>query len=69
VDGVQLAELTDDGTVHVVVNRYNPIQGLLVSSLILTTKDKKPVAYEVLIGFQLSRDELAYNRERHRYMP
>lgn len=32
-------------------------------------KDKKPVAYEVLIGFQLSRDELAYNRERHRYMP
>ena len=30
---------------------------------------KKPVGYEVLVGFQLTRDELAYNRERHRYLP
>jgi len=32
-------------------------------------KDKKPVGYEVLVGFQLSQDELAYNREKHRYIP
>jgi hypothetical protein len=32
-------------------------------------KGKKPVGYEVLVGFQLTRDELAYNRERHRYLP
>ncbi len=32
-------------------------------------KGKKPVGYEVLVGFQLTRDELAYNRERHRYIP
>ena len=43
VFGVQLAELSNDGTVHVVVNRYSPIQAILVNSLILTTKDQKPV--------------------------
>jgi hypothetical protein len=32
-------------------------------------KDKKPVAYEVLVGFQLTQDELAYNRAQRRYMP
>jgi hypothetical protein len=32
-------------------------------------KDKKPVGYEALVGFQLSQDELAYNREKHRYIP
>ena len=32
-------------------------------------KDKKPVGYEVLVGFQLSPEELAYNRERRRYIP
>ena len=32
-------------------------------------KEKKPVGYEVLVGFQLSQDELAYNREKHRYIP
>ena len=43
VFSVQLAELTDDGAIHVVVNRYSPIQAILVNSLILTTKDQKPV--------------------------
>jgi hypothetical protein len=32
-------------------------------------KDKKPVGYEVLVGFQLTQGELAYNREKHRYLP
>ena len=32
-------------------------------------KGKKPIAYEVLVGFQLTRDELAYNRAQHRYLP
>jgi len=40
---VQLAELSNDSTVHVVVNRYNPIKAIRVSSLILTSKDQKPV--------------------------
>ncbi len=32
-------------------------------------KGKKLVGYEVLVGFQLTRDELAYNRSQRRYMP
>jgi len=40
---VQLAELTDDGTVHVVANRYNSIPAILLNSFILASKDKKPV--------------------------
>ena len=40
---VQLAELSDDSTVHVVVNRYSAIKAILVNSLILASKDQKPV--------------------------
>jgi hypothetical protein len=40
---VQLAELGDDGVPYVVVNRFHPLQGILVNSLILTTKDQKAV--------------------------
>jgi hypothetical protein len=43
VFNVQLAELTGDGTLHVVVNRYNPIPGILLNSLILASKDGKAV--------------------------
>jgi len=43
VFSVQLAELSNDSTVHVVVNRYNPIKAIRVTSLILTSKDQKPV--------------------------
>jgi hypothetical protein len=43
VFSVQLAELSSDSTVHVVVNRYSAIQAILVNSLILTTKEQKPV--------------------------
>ena len=43
VFSVQLAELSGDGAIHVVVNRYSQIQAILVNSLILTTKDQKPV--------------------------
>ena len=32
-------------------------------------KDKKAVSYEVLVGFQLSHDELAYNRTQRRFVP
>lgn len=32
-------------------------------------KDKKPVSYGVLVGFQLTPEELSYNRERRRYIP
>jgi len=42
VFNVQLAELSNDGTVHVLVNRYSAIPAILVNSLILTTKDQKP---------------------------
>ena len=41
VFGVQLAELTNDGSVHVLVNRYSPIRAILINSLILTTKEQK----------------------------
>ena len=40
---VQLAELAEEGVVHVVANRYNPIPAILLNSFILTSKDKKPV--------------------------
>src|SRR5262245_9871702 len=39
---VQLAELSNDSTVHVVVNRYSAIQAILVNSLILASKDQQP---------------------------
>ncbi len=41
VFSVQLAELSDDGAQYVVVNRYSQIPAILVSSLVLATKDKK----------------------------
>jgi len=44
VFSVQLAELTGDGTLHVVMNRYNPIPGILLSSQILAAVNGKPVA-------------------------
>src|SRR5206468_9025969 len=40
---VQLAELAEEGGVHVVANRYNPIPAILLNSFILASKDKKPV--------------------------
>ncbi len=43
VFAVQLAELTGDGAIHVVVNRYSQIPAILINSLILTTRDQKPV--------------------------
>jgi hypothetical protein len=43
VFAVQLAELSGDGAVHVVVNRYSQIPAILINSLILTTKDQKAV--------------------------
>ncbi len=43
VFSVQLAELSNDSTIHVVVNRYSAIQAILVNSLILASKDQKPV--------------------------
>ncbi|MGH7347118.1 MAG: hypothetical protein ACREK4_19590, partial [Candidatus Rokuibacteriota bacterium] len=43
VFSVQLAELSNDSTVHVVVNRYSAIPAILVTSMILTTKDQKAV--------------------------
>jgi len=43
VFAVQLAELSGDGGIHVVVNRYSQIPAILINSLILTTKDQKAV--------------------------
>lgn len=43
VFSVQLADLKGDGTLQVVVNRYHPNPAILMSSLILGTKDGKPV--------------------------
>jgi hypothetical protein len=39
---VQIAELGNDGAPYVVVNRFHPIQAILVNSLVLTTKEGKP---------------------------
>jgi hypothetical protein len=38
---VQIGELGSDGAPYVIVNRFHPIQAILVNSLILTTKDGK----------------------------
>jgi hypothetical protein len=43
VFSVQLADLDGDGAFEVVVNRYHPNPGILVNSLILGTRDGKPV--------------------------
>ena len=57
VFGVQLAELSNDGAVHVVVNRYSAIPAILVNSLILTTKDQKAfVAAEELTDILFAVD-------------
>jgi hypothetical protein len=58
---VQLAELSNDSTVHVVVNRYSAIKAIRVTSLILTTKDQKPVVAvddvnEILIAVDANGD-------------
>jgi len=44
VFSVQLADLDGDGTLEVVVNRYHPNPGILLRSLILGTRNGKPVA-------------------------
>ena len=43
VFAVQIAELSNDSTVHVVVNRYSQIPAILINSLILTSKEGKAV--------------------------
>jgi hypothetical protein len=43
VFAVQIAELSNDSTVHVVVNRYSQIPAILINSLVLTSKDGKAV--------------------------
>jgi hypothetical protein len=43
VFAVQLAELSNDGTLHVVVNRYSQIPAISINSLILTSTDQKAV--------------------------
>ena len=58
---IQLAELSSDGSVYVVVNRYSQIPAILVNSLILTTKDQKAfVAVEdipdILIAVDVNGD-------------
>lgn len=58
---VQLAELDGDGTPYVVVNRFHPIQAILVNSLILTTKEKKAAVAvedvsEILIAVDVAGD-------------
>ena len=57
VFSVQLAELSNDGSVHVLVNRYSAIPAILVNSLILTTKDQKAfVAAEELTDILFAVD-------------
>jgi len=61
VFSIQLAELSNDGAIHVVVNRYSAIQAILVNSLILTTKDQKAVVAvdevnEILIAVDANGD-------------
>jgi len=61
VFSVQLAELSSDATIHVVVNRYSAIPAILVNSLILTTKDQKAVVAvdevnEILIAVDANGD-------------
>ncbi|HYS15445.1 MAG TPA: hypothetical protein VET45_00850, partial [Candidatus Binatia bacterium] len=61
VFSVQLAELSNDATIHVVVNRYSAIPAILVNSLILTTKDQKAVVAvdevnEILIAVDANGD-------------
>jgi hypothetical protein len=42
VFSVQLADLDGDGVFEVVANRYHPNPAILLTSVILTTKDRKP---------------------------
>jgi hypothetical protein len=57
VFSVQLAELSNDGAVYVLVNRYSAIPAILVNSLILTTKDQKAfVAAEEVTDILLAVD-------------
>jgi hypothetical protein len=50
VFSVQLADVDGDGMLEVVVNRYHPNPGILVNSLILGTRQGKPMALVKDIG-------------------
>ena len=39
---VQLADLDNDGVLEVVANRYHPNPGILLTSFLLTTRDRRP---------------------------
>jgi hypothetical protein len=68
VFSVQLAELTGDGTLHVVVNRYHEHPSILITSFILgSTGDGKPAvmipdASEILMAVDKTGDGIKRRR-------
>ncbi len=61
VFSVQLADLDNDGVLEVVANRYNPNPGILLASMVLTTRDRKPVVIadavaEILLAVDANGD-------------
>jgi hypothetical protein len=61
VFSVQLADLNDDGVLEVVVNRYSPNPTVLLRSMVLTTRDRKPVVLaediaEILLAVDANGD-------------
>jgi hypothetical protein len=61
VFSVQLADLDGDGVLEVVVNRYHPNPGILLKSMVLTTRDGRPTvlvydAAHILLAMDLTGD-------------
>jgi hypothetical protein len=61
VFSVQLADLDGDGVLEVVVNRYHPNPGILLKSMILTTRNGRPTvlvsdAAHILLALDLTGD-------------
>jgi hypothetical protein len=58
---VQLADLNDDGVLDVVLNRYSPNPTVLLRSMVLTTRDRKPAVLaeniaEILLAVDANGD-------------
>ena len=67
--GNMLSKRTFDRAVDVSVGNEQTVTESVSGTNIKLGPDKRPYDYQILVGFQLSADELAYNQTQRRYNP